>query len=136
MRETNCKFCGREVLWRESRAGKTYLAEPAPIYNEDGRHIKTIYPSHQCRATEQERLEVLRLEQERAKAQIDAGEIVKGQQVVVVKGRKFPIGTRGVIVWVANEPDQFDVVKAKVLREDGEAFYCNTANLKAEHLVE
>ena len=116
-RGTNCRYCGREVEWLVSKAGKKYLAETAPIYNEDGRQIKTIYPAHRCQVTPEQR------------AAIESGERVKGQTVVVAKGRKFPIGTEGTITWIASHEDGFGVIKVRVQKNDGEQFYINIKNL-------
>ncbi len=128
---TSCRYCGREVEWLTSKAGKKYLAEAAPIYNEDGRHIKTVYPAHRCTASDEQRAEINRLEEERKAAALEAGEIVKGQRVVVVKGRKFPIGTQGTITWVAAEADGYGVVKVRIAGDNGETFYINKENIKA-----
>lgn len=126
----NCRYCGREVEWRQSKAGKNYLAEATPIYNEDGRQIKTILPAHRCRATEEERAAIDEQAKIDHQAAIERGEMVIGQMVRVFKGRKFPIGTVGKITWIASEPDAFDVIKARVVTAEGEKFYINAANLE------
>ena len=131
----NCRYCGRSVEWRQSKAGKNYLAEPMPIYNEDGRQIKTILPAHECRVSEEERAEMDVQAKRDREAAIERGEMVIGQMVEVFKGRKFPIGTVGKITWIASEPDQFDVIKARVEKADGERFFINVANLKVAQEV-
>lgn len=130
--ETNCRYCGRKVEWRKSKAGNTYLAESLPIYNEDGRLIKVILPAHRCNASVEERAAIDEQTKQMHEAAIESGEIVKGQSVVVVKGRKIAIGTTGVVTWVAAEQDQFDVWKVRVKMENGESFYINKANLEAK----
>lgn len=132
---TNCRYCGRPVEWLTSKAGKRYLAEAAPIYNEDGRHIKTIYPAHQCQATPEERAAVDQAQQAAKAEALANGEIVVGQKVVVAKGRKYPIGTLGTVVWVARFEDAYGVIKAKVEQADGTTFSINIKNLAAQHLV-
>lgn len=130
-----CRYCGRTVEWRQSKAGKNYLAEPMPIYNEDGRQIKTISPAHQCRVSEEERAEMDAQAKRDRDAAIERGEMVIGQMVEVAKGRKFPIGTIGKITWIADQPDHFDVIKARVEKADGERFFINVANLKVAQEV-
>lgn len=128
-RGTNCRYCGREVEWLVSKAGKKYLAETAPIYNEDGRQIKTIYPAHRCQVTPEQRAEIDQQAKQAHAAAIESGEMVKGQTVVVAKGRKFPIGTEGTITWIASHEDGFGVIKVRVQKNDGEQFYINIKNL-------
>lgn len=128
---TSCRYCGREVEWLTSRAGKKYLAEAAPIYNEDGRHIKTVYPAHRCEVSGEQRAVIDQIEADRTTAALEAGEIVKGQRIVVVKGRKFPIGTEGTITWVAAREDAYGVVKVRVATDNGDNFYINKQNIEA-----
>lgn len=128
---TNCRYCGIPVLWQVSKAGRKYLAQSVQITNEDGRHIKTIYPAHQCKATPEERANVdaqLRAANESALAN---GVIMKGQTVVVYKGRKVPIGTTGIVTWVAHEQDGYGVTKIRIALENGEAHYLNIENVRA-----
>lgn len=130
--QTNCKYCGRVVEWRKNKTGKNYLAEASPIYNENGRHIKTIWPAHRCTVDAAERSAIDEQAKRDKDAAIERGEIVVGQHVVVAKGRKYPIGTAGVITWIAREVDQFGVIKARVQTVDGAQFYINRANLEVK----
>lgn len=131
----NCRYCGRHVQWQQSKAGKNYLAEATPIYNEDGRQIKTILPAHQCRVSEEERAEIDEQAKIDHQAAIERGEMVVGQIVRVCKGRKFPIGMIGKIIWIAKEADAFDVIKARIQIADGAKFYINAANLEVIGMV-
>lgn len=133
--DLTCRYCGRPVEWCTSKAGNRYLAEAAAIYNEDGRHIKTIYPAHQCQATPEERAAVDQAQQAATAEALAKGEIIVGQQVVVAKGRKVPVGTTGTVVWVARFEDGYGVIKAKVEQADGTVFSTNIKNLAAQHLA-
>jgi len=132
---TNCRYCGAEVVWATTKAGKRYLAIETRIYNEDGRHIKTIRPAHYCPKTAEEKAaidEQRKAEQQQAHAQaLQNGEIVHGQRVVVFKGRKYPIGTVGTVDWIARHEDQFGVTKVRMVLEDGTRIYVNRENIKA-----
>lgn len=134
MTSTNCRYCQREVVWRESKQGKRYLAERAEIRGaETGRVIKVIYPSHQCPVSDP--ADRARIVAEAAAAHENAirnGEMVKGQTVVVSKGRKYPIGTVGTLKWVAPNPDIYGVVKACICTADGTEIWINIANLTAQ----
>lgn len=130
-----CKDCRDLVMWNEStRTGKTYLAVAnCAIRNEDGRVIKTIYPAHKCVPTLEAQRRFLETKEFYANANanaVAAGEIVKGQTVLVFKGRKIPKGTSGVVFWVAPQPDHFDVTKVGFTTADGDKVFINI-----EHLV-
>jgi len=127
---THCKYCGREVVWTESKAGKKYLAQKGEIYNADGRLIKVIYPAHRCTASDSDRRDIDAQAKFDLEVRRQNGEIVKGQHVVVVKGRKVPVGTEGVVFWVATEPDEYGVIKVGFIN-DGGKHYTNIANLRA-----
>lgn len=136
-----CRECGHEVVWAYStKTGKTYLARIKRWMSDfdesdnGNRNRRTFYPFHDCTpdADYQERyrnaMEFL------AKKHADLianGEIVKGQKVRVFKGRKIPVGTIGVIFWIASEPGRFDVVKAGIETETGEKIWINIAHLEA-----
>lgn len=135
-----CRDCGHEVVWAISKKGNTYLARIAKWSSDcmssfNGRHNeRTFYPFHDCTPDAEyqrrynEAMEFLAKKNERA---IESGEIVKGQKVRVFKGRKIPVGTVGVVFWIAPEPDHFDVVKAGVETETGEKIWINSAHLEA-----
>ena len=60
---------------------------------------------------------------------LGAGEIVKGAEVVVARGRKYPKGTTGKVFWVAPEADAYDVIKVGIMTDDGEKIFINIKNL-------
>jgi hypothetical protein len=135
--DTLCRYCGREVTWATSKAGKRYLAERRNIYNDDrSRVIKQILPVHVCShldGTEVTAEERRRIDERRQAENADAlarGEIVVGQHVVIFKGRKYPIGTTGIVDWVAREADQYGVTKVRVVLNDGTKIYVNRENLR------
>ena len=130
-----CKWCGCEVAWQTAKSGKRYLAQPTPISNEDGRQIKTIYPAHRCQATDEQRTAIVESEAQRNAAALEAGEIVKGQKVTVIKGRKYPIGTVGTVTWVADREDAYGTIKVRVATDNGEAIFVNINNLEVASLA-
>lgn len=127
---TPCRYCGEPVMWRISQKGKRYLAVKHHIYNEDGRCIKVIFPVHQCLATTEEKAAIeQRLQSEHEQA-IQNGEIVRGQKVIITKGRKYPIGTVGTLDWIAREQDRFGVMQVRMVLDDGTKIYVNRANIE------
>lgn len=132
MSDGTCRYCGHEVVWRESRrTGKKYLAVRAEIRGETGRVIKTIYPAHVCKVSDPAERRAIDERRDADKiAAIERGEIVIGQTVVVHKGRKYPIGTTGVIEWIAREADGYGVIKVRIVTEAGDRLYVNQANIK------
>jgi len=52
-----------------------------------------------------------------------------GAPVVVSKGRKFPIGTEGVVIWLAEKEDQWGRFRAGVKKEDGEVMWIDSNNI-------
>jgi hypothetical protein len=127
-----CDRCGVEVFWTTSKAGNRYLAHEAPIYNADGRHIKTVWPAHRCEISpsrEQDLIEIQRLRAIEHAEALAAGKIVKGQHIVVTKGRKVPIGTEGTVFWVADQEDGYGVRKAGFTTEAGDKHFININNI-------
>jgi len=57
-----------------------------------------------------------------------SGELVKGQTVTVVKGRKVPVGTTGTIVWVGK--DSWDKTRVGIRTADGEMVYTAASNVE------
>lgn len=121
------KCLERDLEWRISKAGNRYLAARAEIRGESGRTIKVIYPAHQCSTD----IELIESRKQEAQKRIDSGEIVKGQRIVVVKGRKIKIGTEGIVFWVANEPDGYGIIKVGFIDDEGVKQYISKANIQA-----
>ena len=95
-----CFKCGRTVVKCESKSGKIYVASIEIVssqYADYSARGKAIYPVHEC-----DEKEIVKY-QELLKSQLAEGQIVKGQKVVVVKGRKVAKGTQGEIFWLGYE---------------------------------
>jgi hypothetical protein len=95
-----CSKCGRTVVKCESKSGKIYVASIEIVssqYADYSARGKAIYPVHEC-----DEREIVKY-QELLKRQLAEGQIVKGQKVVVVKGRKVAKGTQGEIFWLGYE---------------------------------
>jgi hypothetical protein len=95
-----CFKCGRTVVKCESKSGKIYVASIEIVssqYADYSARGKAIYPVHEC-----DEKEIVKY-QEFLKSQLAEGQIVKGQKVVVVKGRKVAKGTQGEIFWLGYE---------------------------------
>ena len=63
-------------------------------------------------------------------AKIDSGEIIKGQAVTVVKGRKVPKGTTGVVFWTGE--DSYGKARIGFKGEDGETFWTAASNVEVK----
>ena len=95
-----CFKCGRTVVKCESKGGKIYVASVEIVSSQYADYTargKAIYPVHEC-----DEKEIVKY-QELLKRQLAEGQIVKGQKVVVVKGRKVAKGTEGEIFWLGYE---------------------------------
>jgi len=58
-----------------------------------------------------------------------ANKIRKGSTVEVIKGRKVPIGTTGVVFWVAPEADGYGVYKIGFTTDTGDKHFLNIENV-------
>jgi hypothetical protein len=120
-----CFKCGRQVVKCESKSGKFYIASIEIVssrfadYTDGG---KAIYPVHEC-----DEREIVKY-QEIIKSQLENGAIVKGQKVVVVKGRKVAKGTEGEIFWLGYETWNGESVLKRVgiVVESGEKFFVSS----------
>jgi hypothetical protein len=118
----NCNKCGCECYWDTNRNGKRYLAQRNIREYQDG--TGTWKSPHYCTATPEQAAEyqaMLKAEKEQLlnlqAVAIANGEIVVGQTVKVRRGRKVPIGTVGIVFWVADEADHFDTWKIGIKDE-------------------
>lgn len=131
--EFKCRDCGALVMWAESRkTGKTYLAVQIKWEGEYGR--KMIYPGHDCNpdtAYQERYAEAMRVLDEKNQANIANGELVVGQAVEVYKGRKVPVGTTGIIFWIAPNPDQYGNIRAGIKTANEETVWVSLAHLRA-----
>lgn len=98
--EKPCNKCGQKVVKCQSKSGSFYIANVEIVtsqYADYSARGKAIYPVHKCNEHE------IAQYQELIQRQLSEGVIVKGQKVVVVKGRKVPKGTQGEIFWLGYE---------------------------------
>jgi hypothetical protein len=82
-----CANCGSKVTKEISKAGNSYLASEA----RPSIHGGYFSPAHDCQQREGLSFQDILIKE---------GEIVSGQIVKVVKGRKVAIGTVGEIMWL------------------------------------
>lgn len=59
---------------------------------------------------------------------VDSGELIKGQTVTVVKGRKVAKGTTGVVFWIGE--DSWGKGRIGFKDESGETFWTATSNVE------
>ena len=137
----HCKDCNAEVMWAISKkSGKTYLAVETTWMSDADRsqngrtNQRKFYPFHKCtpdaeyQARYTKAMAVLEADRQ---SKIGSGEIVVGQVVEVYKGKKIPVGTTGVIFWVAPSPDHYDIIKVGLTTPEGEKVFVNIAHIKA-----
>jgi hypothetical protein len=130
-KRVTCKRCGtHSLIWRTSKNGKTYLADPDVIYP-----VSRVPATHFCdplivESYQKEVADRAMSHEAALEAALANGEIVKGQTVEVVKGRKVAIGTVGIVFWVADAPDRFDVVKLGFTTAAGEKHFINIENVR------
>lgn len=102
-----CKRCGETVWWDTSkRTGGRYLAQRKIVGGcGDGgaRWSKGIKIPHTCNPAAID-LHAARVAQAEAQRVTDlaGGRMMKGQRVIVARGRKVPRGTRGVVFWIGD----------------------------------
>jgi hypothetical protein len=102
-----CKRCGVTVWWDTSKkTGGRYLActkRVGGIGAGGGSWSKGIKIPHRCDPTTiaNYEAEVAYAEQQRL-SELASGKIMKGQRVVVARGRKVPKGTRGIVFWIGD----------------------------------
>ena len=98
-----CRACGVMIAQCRSGEGKTYTAQQKMWQGSDNASIvREFLPAHKCVPSLTAQAEMADVDQRAAigrQTEIDNGLMVIGQTVEVVKGRKVPIGTIGVIFW-------------------------------------
>ena len=121
-----CNRCGNHIVWATSnRTGKKYRVDVRISERGNRYYVKSDF--HQCDDRDIETYRQFKAVHEAFARRIN--EVTVGCEVVVVKGRKFPIGTEGVAIWIAPEADGYGVVKVCVKLDNGERIYINEANL-------
>ena len=126
-----CFKCGRTVVKCESKSGKIYVASIEIVssqYADYSARGKAIYPIHEC-----DEREIVKY-QELLKSQLAEGQIVKGQKVVVVKGRKVAKGTQGEIFWLGYETWNGESILKRVgiVTTVGEKFFVSSEYVEAQ----
>lgn len=79
-------------------------------------------PNHECDPAR------AAAEAARHAAKIDRGDIIKGQTITVVKGRKVAKGTTGVVFWVGE--DDWGKGRIGFKGDDGETYWTATSNVE------
>ena len=126
-----CFKCGRTVVKCESKSGKIYVASIEIVSSQYADYTargKAIYPVHEC-----DEREVAKY-QEFTQRQLAEGAIVKGQKVVVVKGRKVAKGTEGEIFWLGFETWNGESILKRVgiVTESGEKVFVASEYIEAK----
>lgn len=123
----SCDSCGARVV----RAAKGQLCTLYPVPGRDAEFFYC-WAYHRC----SDRAAAL-------KPIVDAEQVLKGEfpkhtPVEVVKGRKVPVGTKGIVMWVGDDEFNRDAYRLG-LKVEGEAklVYVTSANVKvdADHLA-
>lgn len=134
MKTVNCNKCGCECYWDTNRNGKRYLAQRNVRDYEFG--DASWKSPHYCQATPDQAAEYQAQLQRLKNDEIDRnnlailqGEIVVGQTVKVYRGRKVPIGTVGIVFWVADKADQFDTWKIGIKDDAGVKYFLAINNV-------
>ncbi len=120
---TICKYCQQLAFWTTSKQGKRYLADEVIV----GRKT-IIHPKHDC-CTPEQKSAINQLRNAENQNQIAQGEMVVGQTVEVVKGRKLPHGTIGKVFWISAKADDYGVFKIGVMVND-QKHYINIQNVQ------
>jgi hypothetical protein len=128
-----CGKCGAPVTKAISKAGKTYTANVV-LWQGDLGGMREILSGHTCDANEVIKYSKL------TQLNLANGLLVKGQEVVVVKGRKVAKGTTGIIFWVELD-NGFAYGDKKVTRigfkdAQGTAHFTAATNVVATNQVE
>jgi hypothetical protein len=132
-----CRNCGEDqCFWDTNKKGKRYLA----IYAEwEGSYggKKSIKVWHQCCPVRAEIYqEYLAAKAIEVAAAVVKGEIVKGQTIEVVKGRKVAIGTVGIVFWVSPKKDRFDVINVGFTTTAGDKHFINIDNVQVAECLD
>jgi len=121
-----CRNCGKQVSWQTAKSGKNYLAQLAVWVGDYAERL--YFPAHKCVPNPE--YQAKRAIEEATKlakhqADLDNGVVVKGQRVVVSRGRKVPKGTEGTLTWIAEHTDDYGNVRAGVKQDDGTMVWVN-----------
>ena len=127
-----CSRCGAHVVWATSkRTGKKYRVDVRISERGNRYYVKSDF--HQCKDEDIEIYSQCKAVHEAYARRIN--EVTVGCEVVVVKGRKHPIGTEGVAIWIAPEM-RYGVHQVCVKLANGERIYVSEANLSRKDNIE
>ena len=117
----DCNKCGVRVAKAVSNAGKEYVASVVVVHNqyaETTQHGKMILPAHTCYPNDVENYS------KKISMALEMGLIVKGQEIIVVKGRKVSKGTCGIVFWVKEEKINGEVSETRIgFKDSSETVY-------------
>jgi hypothetical protein len=112
-----CDGCGWPVA--KTKSGRILDITHSP---RGGRRIACWSHGHECNP------EAAAAHAAARAAEIESGAIIKGARVVVVKGRKVPLGTTGTVTWVGE--DSWGKPRIGFRTADGESFFTATSNVQ------
>ena len=126
-----CVKCGQIVVKCESKNGKFYIANIDIVTSQYADYTargKAIYRAHDCNEHEIAQYQV------KIARDLAEGAIVKGQKVVVVKGRKVAKGTEGEIFWLGYETWNGESILKRVgiVTESGEKVFVASEYIEAK----
>jgi hypothetical protein len=131
-----CFKCGQTVVKCESKNGKFYIANIDIVtskYADDTARGKAIYRAHDCNEHEIAQYQV------KIARELAEGAIVKGQEVIVVGGRKVPKGTKGVVFWIKETRDyDRSIIDVRIGFKDVEenVYWTNAKNVIATNQLQ
>jgi hypothetical protein len=121
-----CDACGESVFRtvREDKNGEVRYGQAHPVtITGNGARRYFCFDVHECDA------EAVARVAEAKSAALASGEIVKGSTVRVVKGRKVPLSTTGVVFWIGE--DGFGKEKVGFTTAEGEKHFTAKTNVEA-----
>lgn len=114
-----CDSCGKTVALVH-RPGKSDYLVNVGHHNGGQRYYYCFSNFHTCDAEEVENWTAYKA------ARLAEGAIIKGQTVTVVKGRKVPLGTVGIVFWVGENNWGTQVG----FKSNGETYFTAITNLE------
>ena len=126
-----CRNCGEDqCFWDTNRNGNRYLAINSEWEGSYGGKKLIKVPHICCPVRTRDYQTYLAAKAVETEAAVENGEIVKGQTIEVCKGRKIPVGTVGIIFWIADAADRYGVIKVGFTTTAGEKHFTNIENVR------
>ncbi|MFC9432744.1 hypothetical protein [Nocardia sp. NPDC057030] len=125
-RRGRCLHCGREIAKRDD--GRLYDVRHQSTESGLERTFYRCYERiHACDP------ELAALHQAAHQRDLDAGHIVHGQHVTVVRGRKVPKGTTGTVFYAAQDTDYTGnpYTRVGIRTQEGTTFFLTSEYLRA-----